>query len=62
MATLRRHWLALGEIVAIGGSDPTWRCHLHTDDVDAALAAARQAGPISEVTVTDLDGQVGGGR
>lgn len=62
VATLRRHWLALGEIVAIGGSDPTWRCHLHTDDVDAALAAARQAGPISEVTVTDLDGQVGGGQ
>lgn len=53
-ATLRRQWLTLGDTVAVAGTDHTWRCHVHTDDVDAALAAARRVGEISDVTITEL--------
>jgi dihydroxyacetone kinase-like predicted kinase len=57
---LRDLWLSLGDTVAIGGGDKTWRCHVHTDDVAGALAAARAAGDVSEVEVTDLTRQQGG--
>jgi glycerol-3-phosphate acyltransferase PlsY len=59
-AALRRRWLAVGDTVAIAGGDNIWRCHVHTDDVDAALAAARELGSVSDVEITDLVGQVGG--
>jgi DAK2 domain fusion protein YloV len=55
---LREQWLSLGDTVAIAGGDRTWRCHVHTDDVVAALQAARDAGDVSDVEITDLTGQV----
>jgi uncharacterized protein len=57
VAWLRDRWRSLGDAVAIAGAEADWRCHVHTDDVVAALAAAREAGPISEVEATDLAGQ-----
>jgi glycerol-3-phosphate acyltransferase PlsY len=60
VARLRQQWLSLGDTVVIAGGIRTWRCHVHTDDVDEALAAARRAGAVSEVEITDLAGQVGG--
>jgi dihydroxyacetone kinase-like predicted kinase len=58
--SLRERWLSIGDTVAIAGDDGTWRCHVHTDDVDAALSAARQAGELSDVRITDLAEQPGG--
>lgn len=57
---LRQRWLSLGDTIAIAGGDHTWRCHVHTDDVDGALAAAHETGDVSDVEVTDLAGQHGG--
>jgi glycerol-3-phosphate acyltransferase PlsY len=60
VAGLREQWLSLGDTVAIAGGDRTWRCHVHTDDVDGALAAARATGTVSDVEISDLAGQLGG--
>jgi uncharacterized protein len=60
VARLREQWLSLGDTVAIAGGDRTWRCHVHTDDVVGALAAARAAGAVSDVEISDLTGQLGG--
>jgi glycerol-3-phosphate acyltransferase PlsY len=57
IAALRTRWLSLGDTVAIAGGDHTWRCHVHTDDVDGAVAAAREAGAVSDIEITDLAGQ-----
>ena len=58
VGSLRERWLALGDTVAIAGGEGTWRCHVHTDDVVGALAAARGTGAVSDVEVTDLRQQV----
>ncbi len=60
VATLRERWVALGDTVALAGGEGAWRCHVHTDEVVAALAAAREAGEVTEVEVTDLVEQVAG--
>ncbi len=60
--TLRERWRRIGDTVAIAGGDGTWQCHVHTDDVDAALAAARQAGRVYDVRITDLAEQSASAR
>jgi dihydroxyacetone kinase-like predicted kinase len=57
---LRHRWRSLGDTVAIGGGEKTWRCHVHTDDVAAVLAAARTVGDVSSVEITDLMRQASG--
>ena len=59
LASLRERWLSLGDTVVIAGSEDIWRCHVHTDDVVGALEAARQAGRVSDVEITDLEKQRG---
>ncbi len=54
LQALRERWSDLGDTVAIAGIGDTWRGHVHTDDVPGALAAARQAGEVSRVEITDL--------
>jgi acyl-phosphate glycerol 3-phosphate acyltransferase len=60
LASLRERWLSLGDTVAIAGGGHAWRAHVHTDDVVEALTAARLAGQVSEVEITDLVGQSAG--
>lgn len=55
---LRRAWEAIGDTVAIVGGDGAWKAHVHTSSLDAALDAARDAGDISDVEITDLLEQV----
>jgi DAK2 domain fusion protein YloV len=61
---LRAAWGRLGGSVVVVGGNGTWRCHVHTDDVDGVLEAARAQGRPRGVRVTDLVEQVrqqGGG-
>jgi len=44
-------------IVVVGG-DGIWNCHIHTDDVGAAIEAGIEAGRPSKLHVTDLWEQV----
>jgi fatty acid kinase len=55
---LRGAWSRIGSSVVVVGGDGTWRCHVHTDDVDGVLEAARAQGRPREVRVTDLVEQV----
>ena len=49
---LRRTWAGLGTSVATVGGGELWNCHIHTDDPEGAMAAARRAGRPERVQVT----------
>jgi dihydroxyacetone kinase-like predicted kinase len=55
-------WSKLGESIIVGGEGGTYNCHIHTDRVEETLGAAKAAGAMSEVAVTDLYEEVGGRR
>lgn len=55
---LKRTWAALGDSIAVVGGDGTWNCHVHTDDIGAAVEAAVEAGRPHRIRVTDLYEQV----
>jgi len=58
IAVLRREWETIGDTVAMVGGDGAWKAHVHTSSLDEALDAARAAGDISDVEITDLTEQV----
>ena len=51
-------WAGIGDSIVIVGGDGVWNCHIHTDDVGAAIEAALDAGRPREIRVTDLVEQV----
>ena len=55
---LMRDWSAIGDSIAIVGTVPTFRCHVHTTDIGRALEAANGRGRAYAIEVTDLDRQV----
>lgn len=55
---LRQAWTTIGDTVAMVGGDGTWKAHVHTNSLEAALRAARGAGEVSDVEITDLLEQV----
>ena len=55
---LREAWAGIGDSVAIVGGDGLWNCHVHTDDVGAAIEAAIDCGRPRQIRVTDLSEQV----
>ena len=54
----RHAWAALGDSIVVVGGDGVWNCHVHTDDVGAAVEAGIEAGTPSKIRVTDLVEQV----
>lgn len=56
---LREVWGGLGnDSTLVAGGDGTWVCHLHTDQLERALQAARAAGNVISIRITDLFEQV----
>lgn len=51
---LRDRWDLLGESIVVVGEDGLWNCHIHTDDVGAAIEAGVEAGRPRRIRVTDL--------
>ena len=51
-------WAGLGDSIVVVGGDGLWNCHIHTDDIGAAIEAAFEAGRPREIRVTDLWEQV----
>jgi DAK2 domain fusion protein YloV len=51
-------WAGLGDSIVVVGGDGLWQCHIHTDDIGAAIEAALDAGRPSAIRVTDLMDQV----
>jgi DAK2 domain fusion protein YloV len=51
-------WLGVGDSIVVVGGDGLWNCHIHTDDIGAAVEAALDAGRPRNIRVTDLMEQV----
>jgi uncharacterized protein len=51
-------WAGIGDSIVIVGGDGLWNCHIHTDDIGAAVEAAVDAGRPRQIRVTDLAEQV----
>ena len=52
-------WGSIGDSIVVVGGDGTWNCHVHTDDIGAAVEAGIDAGRPYKIRVTDLIEQVG---
>ena len=51
-------WAGIGDSIVVVGGDGLWNCHIHTDDVGAAIEAGIDAGTPRDIRVTDLADQV----
>ena len=55
IGSLKARWSEIGDSIVVGGGGGQWNCHVHTNDVDAAIeAAADLGGRPQELRVTDL--------
>ncbi len=54
----KRVWAGIGDSIVVVGGDGLWNCHIHTDDIGAAIEAALDAGRPKSIRVTDLMEQV----
>jgi uncharacterized protein len=50
----RATWAAIGDSIVVVGGDGLWNCHIHTDDIGAAVEAGIEAGRPRSIRVTDL--------
>ncbi len=55
---LKRAWGELGDSIVVVGGDGLWNCHVHTNDIGAAVEAGIAAGRPERIRVTDLHEQV----
>jgi DAK2 domain fusion protein YloV len=47
-------WAGLGDSIVVVGGEGLWNCHIHTDDIGAAIEASLDAGRPRAIRVTDL--------
>ncbi|MCU1363097.1 MAG: domain fusion protein YloV [Acidimicrobiaceae bacterium] len=58
MHAFREVWAGLGDSIVIVGGEGLYNCHIHTDDVGAAIEASLDAGRPRDIRVSDLAEQV----
>ncbi len=51
-------WEGIGDSIVVVGGDGLWNCHIHTDDVGAAIEAALDVGRPRDIRVSDLAEQI----
>jgi DAK2 domain fusion protein YloV len=51
-------WAGIGDSIVVVGGEGLWNCHIHTNDIGAAVEAALDAGRPRSIRVTDLHEQV----
>ena len=51
-------WAGIGDSIVVVGGDGLFNCHIHTDDIGAAIEAALDVGRPRGIRVTDLAEQV----
>jgi uncharacterized protein len=54
----REVWAGIGDSIVVVGGEGLWNCHIHTDDIGAAVEAGIDAGRPRAIRVTDLLEQV----
>ncbi|HEX4081905.1 MAG TPA: DAK2 domain-containing protein, partial [Acidimicrobiales bacterium] len=55
-------WAGIGDSIVVVGGSGLWNCHVHTNDVGAAIEAGIDAGRPHQIRVTDLFDQVAHGN
>ena len=58
MRPFREVWSGIGDSIVIVGGDGLWNCHIHTDEIGAAVEAGLDAGRPREIRITDLREQI----
>jgi DAK2 domain fusion protein YloV len=51
---LKKAWAGIGDSIVIVGGEKSWKCHIHTDDIGAAIGAGVEVGVPRDIKVTDL--------
>ena len=54
MPAFKDVWAGIGDSIVVVGGDGLWNCHIHTDDIGAAVEAAIDIGRPRKIRVTDL--------
>jgi DAK2 domain fusion protein YloV len=62
IGAFRDAWGAIGDSIVVVGGDGIWNCHVHTNDIGAAVEAGIQAGRPHQIRVTDLFEEVAAER
>ena len=47
-------WTEIGDSIVVVGGDGIWNCHIHTDDIGAAIEAGIAVGRPHRIQITDL--------
>jgi DAK2 domain fusion protein YloV len=58
IAAFKNTWGALGDSIVVVGGEGIWNCHVHTNEIGAAIEAGVEAGRPHQIRVTDLFEQV----
>ncbi len=58
IGSFREAWAAVGDSIVVVGGDGLWNCHIHTNDIGAAIEAGIEAGRPRQIRVSDLFEQV----
>ncbi len=51
---LREAWTEVGDSIVVVGGEGVWNCHIHTDDIGAAIEAGITEGRPHRIRITDL--------
>ena len=54
MSAFREVWAGIGDSIVIVGGEGLYNCHIHTDNIGAAIEAALDAGRPRQIRITDL--------
>jgi len=54
MSAFKEVWAGIGDSIVIVGGEGLYNCHIHTDDIGAAIEAALDAGRPRQIRITDL--------
>jgi DAK2 domain fusion protein YloV len=58
MPAFREAWASIGDSIVVVGGDGIWNCHVHTNNIGAAVEAGVEAGRPHSIRITDLMDQV----
>jgi len=58
LPAFREAWASIGDSIVVVGGDGIWNCHVHPNDIGAAVEAGIDAGRPHQIRVTDLMEQV----